>query len=206
MKRTALALMAVALVPLAAACGSDDKASSTTAAATTAAPTTAAATTVAPTTAAATTTAKATTTTAAKATTTTAKATSTSAAAATTTAGAAPPFADPDQQAAATAFTLVYDSTVPFEQKAAHLVDAEALQATIEAYTTAGSAMGGISLAPSAVTIDGDTATVIYDVMFGPAAAYQDLDGTITKDADGTWQVARADFCAFMAQARTPCA
>lgn len=199
MKRTAMALLAVALVPLAAACGSDDKASSTTAA-----PTTAATSTAATTTAAVTTTAAATTTTV-KATTTSAAATTTAASTTTASAGSTPTFADPDQQAAADAFTLVYDSNAPFEEKAPHLADADALKTTIEAYATAGSAMGGISLVPSAVSIDGDTATVTYDVMFGPAAAYKDLSGPIVKTADGVWQVSRADFCSFMASARTPC-
>ena len=65
--------------------------------------------------------------------------------------------------------------------------------------------MGGIALKPTAVTVDGDTATVTYDVMFGGTAAYQDLTGTITKVGD-TWQVTKVDFCGFMASARTPCA
>lgn len=208
MKRTVLALVAVGIVALAAACGSDDKAATTTAAATSAAPTTAAATTAAATTTKAPTTTAAATTTTAPTTTaaaTTTKAPTTTAAGSTTTAASGPAFGDPDQQAAATAFALVYDSAVPFEEKAPHLAEADALKTTIEAYATAGGAMGGISLKPTAVTVTGDTATVTYDVMFGPAPAYQDLTGPITKLADGTWQIARVDFCSFMAQARTPC-
>jgi iron complex transport system substrate-binding protein len=64
--------------------------------------------------------------------------------------------------------------------------------------------MGGISLAPTAVAVDGDTATVTYDVMFGDRAAYSDLEGVITL-VDGTWVVPRAEFCSFMSSARISC-
>jgi iron complex transport system substrate-binding protein len=98
----------------------------------------------------------------------------------------------------------VFDSTVTFADKAAHMEDADALQATVESYTTAGSAMGGISLVPTDVVIDGDTATVTYDVMFGESAAYTALTGEISNVA-GTWTVSRAEFCSFMVSARNAC-
>ena len=109
-----------------------------------------------------------------------------------------------NDEAAAAAFALVFDSTVEFADKADHLEDAAALQATVEAYTTAGSAMGGISLVPTATVVDGDTATITYDVMFGPASAYTDQTGTITKVGE-VWMVSRTEFCAFMASARNSC-
>ena len=110
---------------------------------------------------------------------------------------------DPAAEASAV-WSLVFDSAVPFEEKAAHMEDAEALRATVEAYTAAGTAMGGISLAPTEVVVDGDTATVTYDVMFGETAAYTDQEGSIAL-VDGTWVVSRAEFCSFMASARNDC-
>lgn len=111
---------------------------------------------------------------------------------------------DADEQAAADAWSVVFDSNATFADKAANLEDAEALRPTIESYTAAGSAMGGISLEPTAVTIDGETATVAYDVLFGGTAAYTDQTGTLDM-IDGVWVVPRSEFCSFMASARNPC-
>jgi iron complex transport system substrate-binding protein len=109
-----------------------------------------------------------------------------------------------DAAAAGAAWTLVFDSNVPYADKAAHVEDAAALQATIEAYTTAGAALGGITLAPTDVSVDGDTATITYDVLFGTTVAYSALEGTISL-IDGTWVVGRDEFCGFMASARNAC-
>jgi len=109
-----------------------------------------------------------------------------------------------DEQAVADAWTLVFDSTVAFEDKAAHMEDADALQGTVESYTEAGSAMGGISLVPTVVAIDGDSATLTYDVMFGEETAYTALEGEMTL-VDGVWVVSREEFCSFMASARNAC-
>ena len=43
---------------------------------------------------------------------------------------------DADQQAAADAWATVFDSTVGFADKSAFMEDADALQATVESYTT----------------------------------------------------------------------
>jgi iron complex transport system substrate-binding protein len=64
--------------------------------------------------------------------------------------------------------------------------------------------MGGITLEPTDVVVDGETATVTYDVMFGGSAAYTALTGSISL-IDGTWVVSRAEFCGFMASARNAC-
>jgi iron complex transport system substrate-binding protein len=112
---------------------------------------------------------------------------------------------DGDAAAAASdAWRLVFDSSVGFDEKAPHLEDADALQATVESYATAGGAMGGITLEPTDVVVDGDTATITYDVMFGASAAYTAQTGTISL-VDGTWVVSRSEFCAFMASARNSC-
>ena len=64
----------------------------------------------------------------------------------------------------------MFDSEVPFDDKAANLENASALEAAAEAYAEAGSAMGGITLEATDVVIEGDTATVTYDVLFGGGA------------------------------------
>ncbi|MEL6894389.1 MAG: hypothetical protein AAFP84_22555, partial [Actinomycetota bacterium] len=69
---------------------------------------------------------------------------------------------DGDEAAAAAAWSSVFDSSVDFDGKAANLEDAESLAGTIEAYTETASGFGGISLEPTDVVIDGDTATITY--------------------------------------------
>jgi iron complex transport system substrate-binding protein len=196
-RRPFLVLAGTLAVVVLASCGStgDDGATSSAtdaaAVATTAAPdttaapaTTAAPTTAAPTTAAPTTAAPATTPAAAE--------------------GAIVPGADPEVDAVVAAYSAVFDSAVPFEQKQAFLPDAGALRPTLDKYATTGAAFGGIKLQPTAVTIDGDTASVTYDVMFGGKPAYEALSGTAVRQ-NGAWVVTREEFCGFMSSARTPC-
>ena len=64
--------------------------------------------------------------------------------------------------------------------------------------------MGGITLDPTAVVVNGTSGTVTYDVMFGDTAAYTALTGLIDL-VDGTWVVSREEFCSFMASARNAC-
>ena len=52
--------------------------------------------------------------------------------------------------------------------------------------------------------VEGEIATITYDVMFGESVAYEDL----TRDVllvDGLWTVSSEDYCDFLASARTPC-
>ena len=186
--RTLAALAgAAALTVGLAACGDDDAPAapaSTSAAATTAGATTAASTTV-------------------PATTTTKPAPSTTAAASTTTATGAGEFG-PEEQAAATAFTTVFDSATPFDDKVPFLEHAESLRATNEAYAGAAEGLGGIAVEPTAVLISGDGANVTYRVLFAGTEAYAGLTADLARGSDG-WVVPKAAFCSFMASARTPC-
>ena len=104
------------------------------------------------------------------------------------TAGTYVPGADPDADAAALAWTTAFDSTIGFDAKAPFIADAEALRPTIEAYTPAGAAVGGITLVPTVVVITGDTAAITYDVMFAGTSAYEDQDGSVER-VDGAWVV-----------------
>lgn len=103
------------------------------------------------------------------------------------------------------AYETVFDTATTFEQKAVFLPDAAALRATIAAYADAGEKVGGIVLRPSAVTIAGDHAAVIYyDVLFAGNPVYKSLSGSAVE-IGGVWTVIREEFCDFMSSARTPC-
>ena len=111
---------------------------------------------------------------------------------------------DPLAAAAAKAFALVYDSDAPWVDKAPHLENAAALESSNAAYAAAGEQMGGIALDPTAAEVTGDTATVTYDVLFGGNPAYENLTRPIML-VDGVWVVSEAEYCGFLASARTPC-
>ena len=110
----------------------------------------------------------------------------------------------PEAEAAMAAFALVYDSDAAWEDKAPHLENAASLEASNAGYREGAQSSGGISLKPTSSTIDGTVATVIYDVFFGDSPAYTGLDRTISL-LDGVWVVSEADYCDFLASARTPC-
>ena len=78
------------------------------------------------------------------------------------------------------------------------------MRTAVDAYTAAGSTMGGITLEATAVVITGDEALVTYDVLFGGTAAYQDLDKTLVRVGDD-WVVPQAAFCELLTSARVPC-
>ncbi len=105
----------------------------------------------------------------------------------------------------ALAWTTAFDSNIDFATKAPFIADADALRPTIDAYTPAGAAVGGIALVPTSIVITGDTAAITYDVTFAGQTAYEDQDGSVER-VDGAWIVARDEFCGFMAAARNPCA
>lgn len=115
------------------------------------------------------------------------------------------PGDDADVDAVVEAYSTVFDSTTTFADKAPFLPDAESLKVTIDGYLAAGNAVGGIALQPTAVTIDGDSAAVTYDVLFAGTPVYEDLEGSAVQ-VDGAWTVTKDEFCAFMTSARNPCA
>ncbi|MEM1333007.1 MAG: iron-siderophore ABC transporter substrate-binding protein, partial [Actinomycetota bacterium] len=109
-----------------------------------------------------------------------------------------------DEAVAAEAWSEVFDSTTGFDVKATHLADAESLRTTLDAYATAGESLGGISVAPQVVQIDGATAIITYDIEFGGTTAYTAIEGELSF-VDGEWLVSRDEFCDFAATARVPC-
>jgi iron complex transport system substrate-binding protein len=110
-----------------------------------------------------------------------------------------------DEEAAGDAVVTVFDSSVPFDEKVAHIQDGESHRANHDGYVGAANGVGGITVEPTDVAVDGDTATVTYRVLFGGNEAYRDLTMDVTR-VDGAWIVPTAAFCGFLASARTPCA
>ncbi len=102
------------------------------------------------------------------------------------------------------AWAVVFDSSAEFSAKLTHLAGDASLEAANTAYANAGERMGGISLEPIAAEVDGENATVTYNVLFGGTTAYEDLSGTLEL-VEGTWVVSRESYCGFLASARTPC-
>lgn len=109
-----------------------------------------------------------------------------------------------DEQAVADAWSIVFDSTTDLVTKAPYLENADSLAGTIEGYAEGGAAMGGVSLVTTAVTIDGDVATLVYDAWLNGVSSYKDLPGSLAL-VDGQWTVLEDEFCSFMSLARTPC-
>ena len=111
---------------------------------------------------------------------------------------------DPEVDAIVAAYTIALDSVSSYEEKAPYIDDPSGLEETVTKYLETGQSMGGIGVAPSAVVIDGDTAVVTYDLLFGGNPTYPDLTGPAVKTADG-WKITREGFCSLMSSARVGC-
>lgn len=111
---------------------------------------------------------------------------------------------DPEVDAIVLAYTIALDSVSSFEDKAPYIDDPTGLEETVAKYLTTGESMGGIGVLPSAVAIEGDTAVVTYDLLFGGNPTYPDLTGPAVKTADG-WKITREGFCSLMSSARVGC-
>lgn len=150
----------------------------------------------------------ATTTTVAPTTTTTAAPTTTTTVAPTTTTttpvGGIVPGEDADVDAIVLAYQFAFDSTSDFETKAPYIDDPSGLEDTVAQYLLTGETMGGINVNVKEVTVDGDSATLIYDLMFNDNPTYPDLSGRAVRTEAG-WQVPRGAFCSLMSSARVGC-
>lgn len=103
------------------------------------------------------------------------------------------------------AFATVFDSSVPFDDKVALLEGGEAHREDHDGYVTAADGIGGITVEPTDVEIDGDTATVTYGVLFAGTEQYSDLTRDVTR-VDGAWIVPTDSFCGFIAATGASCA
>ena len=112
--------------------------------------------------------------------------------------------ADAEVDAVVLAYTVALDSVSTYEEKVPYIDDPSGLEDTVAEYLKTGESMGGIGVLPTAVAIDGDTAVVTYDLLFGGNPTYPDLTGDAVKTADG-WKITRAGFCSLMSSARVGC-
>ena len=177
----------VALAGLAAGCGSSETADEP---ATGEAPATT--TTIAATTTSTTTTTSAPTTTVPPATTTTVAV------------GGIIPGEDADVDSIVVAYEVVFSSETTYDEKVPYLVDSEGLEETVLNYQETGDMMGGVGAIPSAVTINGETADVTYDLLFSGTPTYPNLSGDAVLN-DETWKITREMFCSIMTSARVGC-
>ncbi len=126
----------------------------------------------------------------------------------TTKAAAAPagivPGEDADVDAVVEAYNIVFSSETTFEEKAPYLIEPDGLEETVAKYAETGTQMGGVSVAATAVEIDGDKASVSYALLFSGNPTYTDLSGTAVR-TDAGWQVSRTMFCGLMQSARVGC-
>jgi iron complex transport system substrate-binding protein len=109
------------------------------------------------------------------------------------------------EDGAGEAVATVFDSSVAFDDKVANIEDGETYRADHEAYVGAADRVGGITVEPTDVVAEGETATVTYRVLFAGTEAYADLSMDVNL-VDGAWVVPAGEFCGFLASARTPCA
>lgn len=114
------------------------------------------------------------------------------------------PGEDPDVDAVVLAYQVAFDSTSDYEAKAPYIEDPTGLEETVAQYLTTGEAMGGITVEVTEVTIDGDTATLVYDLLFNNNPTYPDQTGRAVRTEAG-WQIPRGAFCALMSSARVGC-
>jgi len=122
----------------------------------------------------------------------------------TTTTGGVVVGEDPDVDGVVLAYQVVFSSDTTYEEKAPYVVDLTGLEETVATYQETGELMGGIALAPTAITIDGEVAVVQYDLLFGGTPTYTDLSGDAVL-VDGVWMVTREMFCGMMTSARVGC-
>ncbi len=102
------------------------------------------------------------------------------------------------------AYTTALDRSLSYEEKAPFIEDPEGLEGTVETYNSIGDQMGGVGVMPTAVVIDGDTAEITYDILFGGNPSYPGQVGDAVKTADG-WKITKESFCALMTLARGGC-
>jgi len=114
------------------------------------------------------------------------------------------PTSEADKEAIASTYEIVFSSETTFDEKAPLIDDPSGLEETVLKYQETGESMGGVSLVARKITVDGDSAKVIYDFLFGGTPTYPDLTGDAVR-VDGTWKVSRAMFCSIMANARVGC-
>lgn len=103
------------------------------------------------------------------------------------------------REVVAAALTL---DDVPFEERAAHVIDGDDLEPTVDA-TMEITASLDVEIEVTEVTVSGPTATATTDVVVDGEAFATDLPVTL-EQVDGEWKITRAGACTVLALA-SPC-
>ena len=103
--------------------------------------------------------------------------------------------ANEEEQAVMDAWALIFDPTADFSDKAAHFQEASGLEEVNAAFGGLVQS-NGASLNPTAVSVDGDTAMVTFDLLLGGQVMQADNAAPFDL-VDGTWAMPRAAFCGF---------
>jgi ABC-type glycerol-3-phosphate transport system substrate-binding protein len=111
---------------------------------------------------------------------------------------------DPDVDAITVAVGIAFDSTADFEEKAGYIDDPGGLEETVATYMATGDSMGGVSVSVTDVTVNGDTADVMYDLLFNGNPVYPEQTTSAVLTDEG-WKVPRDAFCTLMDLARSSC-
>ena len=127
-----------------------------------------------------------------------------SAAATTMTTSPSAPTEEQDIANITAVYEIVFSSETTYDEKAPLIDDPAGLEETVAKYRKTGESMGGVGLVATSISINGDTADVTYDLLFGGNPTYPDLAGDAIR-VDGTWVVTREMFCSIMTSARVGC-
>lgn len=98
-----------------------------------------------------------------------------------------------DQKGAADAYTKLFDPATPVDQRKALIQDADKLTTLID--TLLASPMASqVKFGVKDVKVEGDKATVTYDVLLGPSPVVQNQPGPAVKQG-GQWKVGAKTVC-----------
>lgn len=103
------------------------------------------------------------------------------------------------------AAATVLDLSIPFSEKDQLIDDPTGLEPVHDTFVELLSALGTIELAVSGVTVRGDEATVMVDVLIDGTAQLRDVAGEAVKSPTGDWQITRRTICSAVALAAVSC-
>ncbi|MEM1333526.1 MAG: ABC transporter substrate-binding protein, partial [Actinomycetota bacterium] len=118
--------------------------------------------------------------------------------------GLAADVASDEEQAAIDAWVIALGPEASLEEKARHIADFDSILPAVEAAIEAGNAAGGVEVLPQRATINGDLATVLFDVALGGTVAAEDFTADLTL-VDGVWVASRSQVCTYVALIGVQC-
>lgn len=100
-------------------------------------------------------------------------------------------------QAVTDVYQRFFDGSTTADQKIAALENGQAFADTIRAQADSPIAKGSKATVSSVTSADATHANVVYTISLNGTAALPDQSGTAVQ-ADGTWKVSQASFCALL--------